>query len=55
MGEWRYSSTILDFVTRWMWNVSYTPLPLKPLGWSVRYPLGRPAAHLDLVEKRRML
>jgi hypothetical protein len=28
MGEWRYSSPILDFGTRWMLMVIFTPLPL---------------------------
>jgi hypothetical protein len=26
-GEWRYSSTILNLGTRWMWVVSFTPRP----------------------------
>jgi hypothetical protein len=30
MGEWRYSSIILDLGTRWRWVVSVTPLPLYP-------------------------
>jgi hypothetical protein len=30
MGEWRYSSTILDLGTRWRWVVSFTPRPLYP-------------------------
>jgi hypothetical protein len=30
MGEWRYSSTILDLDTRWSWVVSFTPRPLYP-------------------------
>jgi hypothetical protein len=34
MGEWRYSSTILDLGTRWRWVVSFTDRPLHP-----RYPL----------------
>jgi hypothetical protein len=28
MGEWRYSSTILDLGTRWRWVVSFTTQPL---------------------------
>jgi hypothetical protein len=28
MWEWRYSSTILDFGTRWRWMISFTPRPL---------------------------
>jgi hypothetical protein len=34
MGEWRYNSTILDLSTRWRCVISYTPLPLYPLGKS---------------------
>jgi hypothetical protein len=30
MGEWRYSSIILNFDTRRMWLVNFTPLPLYP-------------------------
>jgi hypothetical protein len=30
MGEWRYSSTILDLGVRWRWMVSSTPRPLFP-------------------------
>jgi hypothetical protein len=30
MGEWRYSSTILDLGTRWMWVVSCTDRVLYP-------------------------
>jgi hypothetical protein len=32
MGEWRYSSTILDLGTRWRWVVSFMPWPLYPWG-----------------------
>jgi hypothetical protein len=32
MGEWRYSSTILDLSTRWWWLASFMPWPLYPLG-----------------------
>jgi hypothetical protein len=39
MGEWRYSSTILDLRTRWRWMVSFTPLPFYPRGDSPLYPL----------------
>jgi hypothetical protein len=55
MGEWWYSSTILDLGTRWRWVVSFTPQPLYPKekapsthwkgGW-----VG-PRAGLDAVEK----
>jgi hypothetical protein len=41
MGEWRYSSTVLDLVTKWRWVVSFTPLPLYPGGNWRRYPLDR--------------
>jgi hypothetical protein len=30
VGEWRYSSTILDLGTRWRYVVSFTPRPLYP-------------------------
>jgi hypothetical protein len=32
MGDWRYSSTILDLGTRRTWVVSFTPRPLYPGG-----------------------
>jgi hypothetical protein len=38
MGEWRYSSTILDSGTRWRWVVSFTPLPLYSREKNHRYP-----------------
>jgi hypothetical protein len=41
MWEWRYSSTILDLCTRWMWVVSFKPLPLYPQAKSTRYTLDR--------------
>jgi hypothetical protein len=41
IGEWRYSSTILDLCTRWRWVISFTPLPLYREGKSPRYPLDR--------------
>jgi hypothetical protein len=37
MGEWRYSSTVLDFDTRWV--VSFAPWPLYPRVKSPRYLL----------------
>jgi hypothetical protein len=40
MGEWRYSSTILDLDTKWR-VVSFTALPLYPRGKSNRYRLAR--------------
>jgi hypothetical protein len=39
MGVWRYSSTVLDFGTRWRWVISFTPHPLYPRGRSLPYPL----------------
>jgi hypothetical protein len=30
MGEWRYSSAVLDLSTRWRWVVSFMPQPLYP-------------------------
>jgi hypothetical protein len=41
MGEWRYSSTILDLGIKWKWMVSFTPQPLYLRRKSARYPLGR--------------
>jgi hypothetical protein len=41
MGEWRYSSTILDFDTRWRLVVGFKPLSLKPRGMNPQYPLDR--------------
>jgi hypothetical protein len=41
MGEWRYSSTILDLCTRWRWVVSFTPWLFYPRGKNPRYPLDR--------------
>jgi hypothetical protein len=42
MGEWRYTSTILDLGTRWRLVVSFKPRPLLyPRGKSPLYPLDR--------------
>jgi hypothetical protein len=41
IGEWRYSSTILDFGNRWRWVVNFTPRWLFPRWKSPRYPLDR--------------
>jgi hypothetical protein len=41
IGKWRYSSTILGLVIRWMWVVSLTPWPFNPRGKSPRDPLDR--------------
>jgi hypothetical protein len=40
MGEWRYSSIILDLGTRWRWSAS-CPSRFTPWGNSPRYPLDR--------------
>jgi hypothetical protein len=49
----------LDLGTSWMWVVTFTPLPLYPLGESLRYLWigGRvgPTAGLDGVEKRKFM
>jgi hypothetical protein len=47
MGEWRYSSIILDFGTRWDWMISILPWPLYPQGNTSRYPLGRKLSGLQ--------
>jgi hypothetical protein len=39
MGEWRYSSTILDLFTRCRWVVSFTLLPLYPRRKNSLHPL----------------
>jgi hypothetical protein len=41
MGEWRYSSIILELDTSWKWVVSFTTLPLYPRGKNPRYLLER--------------
>jgi hypothetical protein len=41
MGEWRYSSTILDLSTRWWWVVSFMSMSLYHQGNIPRYPLDR--------------
>jgi hypothetical protein len=48
MGEWRYSSTILDLGTRWRWVASYTPRHYHCIGGWVG-----PRAGLDVMEKRK--
>jgi hypothetical protein len=59
MGEWRYSSTILDLGTRWMWVVSFTPRPLDPREKSPWYPLdrtlGRPQSRSGRCEEEKHL
>jgi hypothetical protein len=58
MGEWRYSSTILDLGNRWMRVVKFTPGPLNPgdratgtqwIGGWVGHTAG-----LDLMEEREI-
>jgi hypothetical protein len=59
MGQWIYSSTILDLGTRWRWLVSFMPLPLWPRGKSPgthwKGGWGVPRGGLDAVKKRKFL
>jgi hypothetical protein len=41
MGEWRYSSNVLDLGSRCRWVVSFTTRPLYPWGYRSRYPLDK--------------
>jgi hypothetical protein len=41
MGKWRYSSTILDLGTKYVWVVNFTHRPRYPRGKSPRYALDR--------------
>jgi hypothetical protein len=41
MGDWRYSSTILDLGTRWRWVISFITRQLYPRGHNPRYPSDR--------------
>jgi hypothetical protein len=41
VGEWKYSSTILDLSARSRWVVSFTQQLLYPQGKSPWYPFGR--------------
>jgi hypothetical protein len=41
IGQWRYSSTILDLGTRWRWVVNFTPRPLYLRENRPRYSLDR--------------
>jgi hypothetical protein len=41
MGEWRYSSTILDLCTTWRWVINFTPPLLYHREKSPLYPLGK--------------
>jgi hypothetical protein len=58
MGEWRYSSTILDFSARWRRVVSFKRLPLYTREQRPQYPfyrrLGRPKVGPNAVEKRKI-
>jgi hypothetical protein len=58
VGQWRYSSTILNLGTRWRWVVKFTHLPLYSRGKNPRYSLDRrmsgPQGLLDAVEKRKI-
>jgi hypothetical protein len=58
MGEWRYSSTILDLGTRWTWVVSFTTWLLYPRGKSPSTHWIRGWAGLktgmDAVDKRKI-
>jgi hypothetical protein len=51
MGEWRFSSIILDLGTRWRWAVGFTFSQFLPKGKGPQYPLDR---KLDAVEYREM-
>jgi hypothetical protein len=53
MGEWRYSSSIVDLGTRWRWVVSFT---LREIGPGTHWIGGwvGPRAGLDAVEKRQI-
>jgi hypothetical protein len=59
--EWRYSPIFVDFVTRWRWVVSFTPLSLYP-GKRAPPPSTHtiggwvgPRVGLDAVEKSKIL
>jgi hypothetical protein len=41
VGEWRYSSTILNFDTRWRWVFSFTQRSLHPRRKSRLYPFDK--------------
>jgi hypothetical protein len=55
MGEWRYSSTILDLGTGWRIVIRFTPRSLCPRGTSSRYPLEMRRGGLGTVEKKKLL
>jgi hypothetical protein len=58
VGEWRYSSTLLDLLTRRRWVISSTPRPLYPAEKAPNtHWVGNwvgPGAGLDDVEKRNI-
>jgi hypothetical protein len=39
VGEWRYSSTVLNLSTIWRWVLSFKFRPLYPQGKRSQYPL----------------
>jgi hypothetical protein len=57
MGEWRYSSTVLDIDTRWRWSASrpgrFTPGEIAPSEHLIGGWVG-PRAGSDTVEKRKI-
>jgi hypothetical protein len=55
MGEWRCSSTILDFGIRRRWVVSFTPLPLYSRGYSPWYSLGGPQRRSQCYGEEKIL
>lgn len=59
MKEWRYTSIILKFGTRWSWVVSFMLLLLCPWGYKPQYPLARdwvgPRAGLDCTEREKSI
>jgi hypothetical protein len=54
MGEWRYSSTILDLGSRWRWVVSFTLRTRAPGNHWIGNWMGLNAG-LDAVTKREIL
>jgi hypothetical protein len=59
MGEWRYSSTILDLGIRWIRLVNFAPLQLYPpetaFGTYCRGVWLGSRIGLDVLEKRKYL
>jgi hypothetical protein len=54
MGEWMYSSTILEFSIRWRWVVSFMPRLLYPPPWERAPRWVEPRTGPDAVEKRKI-